>query len=74
MGQMLIDITKHCLNNMPEFKRYKAETKEELKSYNLFRWLKKGLWSVDTSKTARNVFFYFFVGTKQNFINCLKSL
>lgn len=74
MGKMLLDITEHCLNHMPEFKRYSDVTKVELRSYNVYRWLKAGLWTVNTEKTAKNVFFYFFVGTKQNFINCLKSL
>lgn len=56
--------------NFPKFRKYIPEDKQEMKSYSIYRFLKRGLFTIDA---AKNPFSYITSGAVMNYMNYLKG-
>lgn len=68
LATYLIILHKKVLN-FPAFKNYCIDEKDEMMSYSLERFLKRGIYTADTNK---NLFSYFTTGIYTNYQNHLK--
>ena len=68
LATYLITLHKKVLN-FPAFRNYSIDEKDEMMSYSLERFLKRGIYTADVNK---NIFSYFTTGIYTNYQNHLK--
>ena len=68
LATYLITLHKKVLN-FPAFRNYSIDEKDEMMSYSLERFLKRGIYTADINK---NLFAYFTTGIYTNYQNHLK--
>ena len=68
LAMFLIKLHKKVLN-FPAFRNYSIDEKDEMMSYSLERFLKRGIYTADINK---NLFAYFTTGIYTNYKNHLK--
>lgn len=68
LAMFLIKLHKKVLN-FPAFRNYSIDEKDEMMSYSLERFLKRGIYTADINK---NLFAYFTTGIYTNYQNHLK--
>lgn len=68
LATYLITLHKKVLN-FPSFRNYSIDEKDEMMSYSLERFLKRGIYTADINK---NLFSYFTTGIYTNYQNHLK--
>lgn len=68
LATYLITLHKKVLN-FPSFRNYSTDEKDEMMSYSLERFLKRGIYTADVNK---NLFSYFTTGIYTNYQNHLK--
>ena len=68
LATFLIKLHRKVLN-FPAFRNYSLDEKDEMVSYSLERFLKRGIFTADVNK---NLFSYFTTGIYTNFQNYLK--
>ena len=68
LATYLITLHKKVLN-FPAFRNYSIDEKDEMMSYSLERFLKRGIYTADVNK---NLFAYFTSGIYTNYQNHLK--
>lgn len=64
-GADLLKISDKVLS-LPSFRNYAEEEKEDMKSFNIYRWLKRGIYSMDV--TNPRLFSYITHGTIMNYL------
>lgn len=69
LGELLIILHDHILT-MPRFVKYDKQLKDEMKSYSIFRILKRGIITFDPTSTARRCFNYYTTAGITNMTQC----
>lgn len=73
LGQLLLVLHDHILTT-PRFVNKPKQVKDEIKSFSIYRILKRGILTFDTSSTSKRCFNYFSTAAILNMTRCCQMI